>query len=222
MRIVALADLHGHFPADVPDCDVLVIAGDIVLFDPEWEPIEQRNWLTKQYRWFGEWLNELATRKIRVIGVAGNHDFALQEISSFHLKFPWVYLQDEHYTLDGVTFYGTPWQPWLGGWAFNSPEEDIIDDTEPWLDKKFQQIPETTDVLIAHSPPAGFGDVVKGVHRGSFALSRHIERVKPRLVVCGHIHKPEVEQIEGVTLCNAAYVGFDRRPNGHPIQLFEI
>jgi Icc-related predicted phosphoesterase len=77
-------------------------------------------------------------------------------------------------------------------------------------------------VLIAHSPPAGFHDTVKGAHKGSIALNKHIERVLPKLVVYGHIHKPGVEQEAGVTLCNAAYVGFDRQPNGHPIQVFEL
>lgn len=217
MRIAALADLHGHFP-EVPECDVVVIAGDIVLHDNE-----NPRRIVSQYIDFRDWLSELYHgRSILPIGIGGNHDFAFQEIPEMPRKLPWIYLQDEAYTFRGVTFYGSPWQPWMAGWAFNSPEDDIIDDTEPWLEEKFRQIPNATDVLIAHSPPAGFGDVVKGMHRGSFALSRHIERVEPKLFVCGHIHKPEVEQIEGVTLCNASYVGFDRRPNGHPIQVFEI
>lgn len=224
MKIAALADLHGHFP-EVPDCDVLVIAGDIVLFDPAWEPIEQRAWLTKQYRWFGEWVANLwHDRGIYVVGVAGNHDFALQEIPEMADKFKWIYLKDSGWThaATGINFYGTPWQPWLGGWAFNAPEEDLDDPEEPWLDEKFRQIPGAADVVIAHTPPAGFHDTINGAHRGSIALNKHIERVEPRLVVYGHIHKPGVEQVGRTTLCNASYVGFDRRPNGHPIQVFEL
>jgi Icc-related predicted phosphoesterase len=110
----------------------------------------------------------------------------------------------------------------MAGWAFNAPEEDLDDPEESWLNEKFSRMTDHTDVVITHTPPAGFHDTVRGAHRGSISLNKHIERVKPKLVIYGHIHKPGVEQVDGVTLCNAAHVGFDRRPNGHPIQVFEI
>ncbi|SFL11778.1 metallophosphoesterase family protein [Shimia haliotis] len=45
------------------------------------------------------------------------------------------------------------------------------------------------DVLITHSPPKGVVDVTsQGVSLGSTAVLDTIKRVKPPLVVCGHIH----------------------------------
>ena len=221
MRIAALADLHGHFP-EVPACDVVVVAGDIMLFPHEATELGQARILRAQLDDFSAWLNTLNMRGIIVVGVAGNHDFAFQALPDLPVKFNWHYLRDSHTIIDGVVFYGSPWQPWMGGWAFNAPEEELDDLTEPFLDEKFGQIPGAADVVITHSPPAGFHDTVKGAHRGSIALNKHIERVDPRLVIYGHIHKPGVEQIGRTTLCNASYVGFDRRPNGHPIQVFDL
>eukprot|EP01116_Phalansterium_solitarium_P009449 TRINITY_DN23598_c0_g1_i1.p1 TRINITY_DN23598_c0_g1~~TRINITY_DN23598_c0_g1_i1.p1 ORF type:complete len:136 (+),score=21.04 TRINITY_DN23598_c0_g1_i1:219-626(+) len=48
----------------------------------------------------------------------------------------------------------------------------------------FDQIPPGTDIIVAHGPAK---DHVDGGH-GCTSLLSHIKRVKPRLVVCGHIH----------------------------------
>ena len=214
MRIAALADLHGHFPSDIPDCDVVVVAGDIVNFDPD-----RQHLLRGQLIDFKDWLLELRNRGILPIGVAGNHDFAFQELPELPRRLPWIYLEDSGYEHDGVQFWGSPWQPNMGNWSFNAPEGDP---DEEFLADKFQQIPANTDVLIAHTPPAGFHDTVGGRHKGSIALNERIEQVAPTLAIYGHIHKPGVEQIDNTTLCNGAYVGWDRRPNRLPIQLFDL
>lgn len=45
------------------------------------------------------------------------------------------------------------------------------------------------DILISHSPPKGVADVTgSGASVGSHAVRAAIERVQPRLCVCGHIH----------------------------------
>lgn len=193
MRICAISDQHGFLP-EIPDCDLLVIGGDI-------SPMQnQQDW------WIGEflpWLMELAARRIVVIGIAGNHDFIIQE-RGLHWanEFPWIYLQDSGIELGGVKFWGTPWQKWFGGWAFNAPENDH---GEEFLEEKFRLIPADTDVVIAHTPPVGILDRVGRSHVGSVALNRHIQRVTPTLCVFGHIHVGYgVETVEGVTLCNAA------------------
>ena len=228
MKIACLADLHGHLPK-VPEeltaGDVLIIAGDICLFGPSLSQMSQAMEQKRQWLAFQKWVAGIwDTRGIYIVGVAGNHDFALQQVPEMPYKFKWIYLEDRawEHEASGLIFYGTPWQPWMGGWAFNAPEDELDDPNEPFLDEKFQQIPGAADVVIAHTPPAGFHDKVKGAHRGSIALNKHIERVDPKLVVYGHIHQPGVEQVGRTTLCNAAYVGFDRRPNNHPIQIFEI
>lgn len=195
MRIAATSDLHGHFP-EVPDCDVCVIAGDMVA-------ATTREDEARQWKAFGHWLVALVTRGITPIGVAGNHDFLLQNHPEWAQRFPWVYLQDSGATFKGVNFWGTPWQPYFGGWAFNAPETDP---GEEFLREKFAKIPTGTDVLISHGPPVGFHDRVGRQHVGSVALNTRIQQVMPRLAVYGHIHHGfGVEHVEGVTLANVSY-----------------
>jgi uncharacterized protein len=48
---------------------------------------------------------------------------------------------------------------------------------------------EHADVLVVHSPPKGVADrTAAGASVGSTAIRAAIERVQPRLAVCGHIH----------------------------------
>ena len=216
MKVIALSDLHGHFPSDLPDADVCIIAGDIVDFNPA----DQTN-LKAQLLSFRDWLTDLwHGRKILPIGIAGNHDFVFQDMPNVARKMPWIYLEDSGWELRGKRFWGSPWQPWMGSWAFNAPEHH--QEEEMFLRSKFMLVPDDTDVLITHTPPAGFHDTVGKAHVGSIALNQRIEQVRPTLSVYGHVHKPGVEQIDGVTLCNASYVGFNRRPLRRPVQLFEL
>jgi len=68
----------------------------------------------------------------------------------------------------------------------------------------FDQIPEGVDILVCHGPAKGFCDG----DRGCDSLIEHIWRVKPRLVVSGHIHSAHgIDQGSktcGITFVNAA------------------
>ncbi len=85
-------------------------------------------------------------------------------------------------TLEGVPFYGIgagiPVTP-FGDWSFDLTE----DEAEVML----ADCPEG-GLLVSHSPPHGHVDEAGGRHLGSHAVLETIERVSPRLVVCGHIH----------------------------------
>ena len=85
-------------------------------------------------------------------------------------------------TLKGVPFYGIgagiPVTP-FGEWSFDLTE----DEAEVML----ADCPND-GVLVSHSPPHGHVDEAGGRHLGSHAVLETIERVAPRLVICGHIH----------------------------------
>jgi len=58
------------------------------------------------------------------------------------------------------------------------------------------------DIMIAHSPPLDCGDGEDAPHRGFSAFHRLIERVKPRLMLHGHIHpygQPKPDRMIGTT-----------------------
>lgn len=218
MRIAATSDLHGFFPF-IPDCDVCVMAGDIIGAGTTAEEREQ--WID-----FIAWGEMIEERGIKLVWIAGNHDFALQSHPDFGRSLPGIYLEDSGVSIDGVNFWGSPWQPWFHDWAYNAPR---VDPGEEFLESKFSQIPASTDVLITHTPPVGFHDRVGRNNVGSAALNRHIQRVMPTLAVYGHIHHGfGVEHVgEAGKVCTLANVAHTKTQGGryvpeNPPVLFDL
>jgi len=94
-----------------------------------------------------------------------------------------VVLHGEGTEIDGMTFFGlgagVPVTPW--DWSFDLTEEAAAE--------LLEACPEGC-VLAVHSPPRGHVDVSgAGRHLGSEAVLRAIERTRPRLALCGHIHE---------------------------------
>ena len=191
-----MADTHGyHSRLSVPDGDVLIHAGDLT----------QRGTLP-QLAQVADWLRSLPHR--RKIIIAGNHDFAFERTPTeaqalFHGL---TYLQDAQTTVDGLTFWGSPWQPWFHSWAFNLHRG-------PAIDAKWQLIPNGVDVLITHGPPKGFGDTIyNGDRVGCEDLTRQLNRIKPRTHLYGHIHEDRGEWQAGATICRNVTVSECEQP----------
>jgi Icc-related predicted phosphoesterase len=189
MRIVCVSDTHGrHRDVYVPAGDVLVHAGDLT-----------RHGRPDEVRDVDAWLGSLPHRHKLV--VAGNHDFCFQEQPRLarSLVTHAVYLEDEAVTVDGVVFYGSPWQPWFGGWAFNLHPG-------PELAAVWAKIPADTGVLITHGPPHGILDQTRrGEAVGCLDLFHRVYEVRPRLHVFGHIHEAAGRlDIDGITFVNAS------------------
>jgi Icc-related predicted phosphoesterase len=184
--IACVADLHENL-IEIPDCDLLLIAGDIT-FGLYNDLVAQQKFL---YTKFKEWVEQVPAKHVVVI--AGNHDQNIERWGwprSIHDPEKLHYLQDEGVEIDGLNIWGTPWQPYFYNWAFNAPERN----GEEFLADKFAMIPDDTDIVICHGPPYGYGDRA-GDQRdlgqprvGSPALTDALNRVNPRLMVCGHIH----------------------------------
>ncbi len=204
-RIVCTADLHEDL-IDIPECDLLLIAGDIS-FASKGELAAKHAFLAGPFR---EWLEQV--RASEVVLVAGNHD---QSIEAWGLPdgLRCHYLEDAGTELFGLKFWGTPWQPWFHDWAFNAPRHD----GERFLASKFELIPADTDIMICHGPPRGYGDHSEDSAVGSTALAEAVERVQPRLLVCGHIHSGHGRyRLGGAEIINAAHMDNDFRP-AHPV-----
>lgn len=62
------------------------------------------------------------------------------------------------------------------------------------LEQVYAAIPEGTDILVSHQPPLYHGDRSFNLdsgrvdHVGSRELLDAVERVRPRIVICGHVH----------------------------------
>ena len=55
-------------------------------------------------------------------------------------------------------------------------------------------------IVLCHPPPYGCFDEVGGRHAGSRAVLRAVEEKKPLMLICGHIHEHEGQQVLGETL----------------------
>ena len=106
----------------------------------------------------------------------------------------------------GVTFFGVgggiPVTP-FGPWSYDFDEEQA--------DALLAPCP-AGGVLVVHSPPLGCVDRgSRGKSIGSAAIRAAIERLRPRLVVCGHVHGSGGEWgvIDGVPVVNAGPAGVE-------------
>lgn len=176
MRIVAVADTHTfHRELTVPDGDVFVHAGDLCRRGKDLRELEDA----------ADWMHGLPHRT-KVV-VAGNHDWMFLDapararavLADRGIR----YLEDSGTEIDGVTFWGSPWQPEFNEWAFNLPRG------RP-LAEKWALIPDGVDVLVTHGPPLGIGDAnaYPGRHGCADLLAR-VRQVRPKLHLFGHIHQ---------------------------------
>lgn len=218
--IHCISDLHGFFP-ELPGGDLLIIAGDIT----------GRNTLTEWIAFFG-WLQRQKYKKKILVG--GNHDNFLydcypknpEKFDQVKLKFD--YLCDSGTEFEGLKIWGTPWTRTFIG--INPECTAFTLDTEEELNEKWKLIPDDIDILVSHSPIYGVLDIVdrespKGRHRrsvGSVTLKEQLKkRIRPRLVVSGHIHESYgFVSIENTTFVNASHVNRKYEPKNAPIELF--
>lgn len=173
MRIVCLSDTHSlHDRLIVPDGDLLVHAGDFTKMGRE-----------PEVRAFDDWLATLPHRHKVVI--AGNHDWLFERdpAKAKAILRHATYLLDTGTTVEGLRVWGSPWQPWFYDWAFNLRRG-------PEIAAKWALVPDGTDILLTHGPPAGIRDrTAGGDDAGCADLLRELDRIRPRLHVFGHIHE---------------------------------
>jgi hypothetical protein len=198
MRIVAVSDLHGFLP-DISPCDLLIVAGDVCpdRFGPFvaiQHPHQQQAWFDRNIR---PWL--AAAPAAHKLLTWGNHDWCGQACS-FRSDSPahaestdLQILIDEGATVPrgdsaggSVSVWATPWSNTFMRWAFMKRPHELA--------QIYAAIPVGVDVLVSHQPPLGHGDRTFNLdsgrvdHVGSRELLDAIERVRPKVVICGHVH----------------------------------
>ena len=189
MRITVISDTHtkhGLIPMeDLPGGDLIICAGDIM----------NSGYNKNDILDFCTWFHSLEQYDKKIF-IAGNHDRMFENHPEgveelLNIYFDIDYLQDggyDLYNLDtdtGTKIYGSPWQPEFYSWAFNLPKNGIE------LAGKWEAIPDNTDILITHGPAFGTLDTVAGRpwdNLGCELLAERIERLRPKIHVCGHIH----------------------------------
>jgi Icc-related predicted phosphoesterase len=202
MRIIALSDTH-RTHTDYTEIlrslggDVLIHAGDSDCYDEN------------TTRTFLNWCKLVAPiYKHGMLLTFGNHDTwaadNLDEVEDMLEGSGVRLLINQSIEIEGISFWLSPYslatsRTWN---AFTLPEGELA--------KVWAQMPETTDVVVTHTPAHSVLD--KG--HGSKSLIERLEAIKPRLHICGHIHEYHgSEARDGITYVNAATVGtVDRGP----------
>jgi hypothetical protein len=201
MKIVAFSDQHGNLDFSLPEADLVLCAGDVC---PDFRPRHERGvwnqagWL--ETRFMPWWENN---KTIAGVATFGNHDFVRYG--------PDPFVTDRKVHLAGLEIWLSPWSNEFCGWSWMKDPKD--------LKEIYDFIPVTTDVIVSHQPPYGYGDLLdpkmvrlgEDPHVGSKELLDVIDRVQPKLVICGHIHSGRGSYQRGetsiynVALVNEAY-----------------
>jgi len=193
MKLLLFSDVHCDHEAArslvvrSQEADVLVCAGDLGVM---------RTGLQ-------ETVDILSAAECPVVLVAGNGESdgelskACRDWSDAHV------LHGSGCEIGGIPFWGlgggVPVTP-FGSWSFDLSEEEA----RPLL----EGCPAGA-VLVTHSPPFGHVDSTHGQNLGSRAVLETIERAKPQLAVCGHIHAcwEEESRVGETRIVNAGPAG---------------
>lgn len=203
MRIVCIADTHGHhWNMSVPSGDVLVHAGDMTKVST-----------APDVRDFFAWFSKQAHR--HKVCVAGNHDRLFEHFPEHARALvppDVVYLEDSGCIIGGSSYWGSPVQPAFRDWAFNRQRGDEIR-------RHWNLIPARTDVLITHGPPRGLRDFTPDDGPvGCDDLRAKLEELRPRAHIFGHIHGQRgITQLGPTIVVNASICDWANRPVAEPI-----
>lgn len=211
--ISAFSDTHNkHRKMELPECDLAIFSGDFSTLG-----------YRKELRLFLSWLSKQTQCK-KIVFIAGNHDRCFDRsmdittgadiwLQDMLTKFGvntsgvdndsrLIYLENSSINLFGLNIWGSPITPDFDPtrWAFNKPRGRSIK-------LVWDSIPDNTDIVITHGPPANILDFVNFSREyvGCKDLAERIREVKPKLHVFGHIHENfGIQQHNDTLYCNAA------------------
>jgi Icc-related predicted phosphoesterase len=205
IRIITCSDTHDQHSLlkPVPDGDIFIHAGDFT----------NRGDFGELNR-FREWMN--SQRHDYKVVVAGNHDFTLDTnpgLTKCYMN-GFQYLEDRYINIEGVSFYGSPWQSDLPGVGLYRSKSDA---------HPFHRIPKV-DILVTHVPPRGILDcTVSGKRLGDeILLNKYTdESIAPSIHIFGHIHESRgVLEAYNTTFINTSSLDSMYKPS--PFQYFVI
>ena len=208
MNICVISDSHDAYKdLEIPECDVLIHAGDINAYA-----------YSSELKDFNRWLGTLP-HKHKIV-IAGNHDKYLYKNDINKVRQYLnnaIYLENSGCEIDGIKFWGSPITPTFNNWFFMA--ERGADINEYW-----KQIPKDTDVLITHGPPYKILDYVAfsytNHHVGCNDLLRRVKEIKPKFHVFGHIHGSYgIHKENDITFVNASVMDEDYTIVNKPITI---
>ena len=212
MKMTFISDTHGkHEHLTSKAYNNILGSGDVLVHAGDCTNVGKVHEISQFLEWFSK------TDYKHKIFIAGNHDFGFEVVRDIAPEYKEKgvhYLFDSEVIIDGVKFYGSPWQPEFYDWAFNLPRGEK-------LAEKWKKIPGDTDVLITHGPARGMLDhTVTGELVGCEDLFNRVMEVQPKIHVCGHIHWAYGQKnFFGVEFLNASVLNERYQYENEPIRL---
>ncbi len=205
MTIACLSDTHSlhHRIPSIPDADILIHAGDISKYGDESQVVD-----------FLHWFSALPHK--HKIFIAGNHDFFFENKREDYIRTVIpdnvIYLNDSGCEINGIRIWGSPISPEFMNWAFNRKRGTEIQ-------QHWNKIPENTDILITHGPPAGILDTTTNFQKtGCEDLLNTVLKIRPAFHIFGHIHEAHgIITQASTTFVNAAILDEKYRIKNKPI-----
>ena len=210
MKLVCVSDTHNLVGPGfkIPKGDVFIHSGDLTMRGTLPEITMALNWI------------DTLPHPVKLL-VAGNHDFNFQNhpdvTRTLAQQRGITYLCEESAIVDGVKFYGSPWQPWFMDWAFNFDKDDGSHATRTW-----DKIPADTEVLITHGPPRGILDRNReGIQCGCEYLARRVVQLSNlKYHIFGHIHEAYGERpFMNTRFINASICDRSYKPVNAPVEI---
>lgn len=172
MKILAFSDLHSDAAATAKlvkasaEADLVIAAGDFCNYHND----------------LAASVALLAEIPCPILAVPGNHE-TVDELTAAATPNMTV-LHGQTRAVGNLSFfgigYGVPTTP-FGDWSCDLSEVEATEMLEDC---------HQVDILISHSPPKGIADTTSSGHSvGSTSVYAAAERLKPQLLLCGHIHE---------------------------------
>lgn len=221
IKVTCISDTHNkHDLLDIEETDLLIHAGDFTTRGRE-------NELTDFIKWFAA---QPAKYKI---ATPGNHDWITEKNPDYckkrfedlgcHLLIDEILnIQIKNRT---IKVFGSPWSPHFHSWAWNFPK--FKKQYKKKAKSVYSLIEPGTDIIISHGPPYMIRDQVdypypgEDPHVGCKYLRYRTKKIKPQLLVCGHIHEAfGTEKLDNTTVINAASCNLRYHIQQDPISLY--
>lgn len=193
MKFLTFVDLHQDRKglkelverARKPDIDFVICAGDISTFGAGLGMVLQQ-------------FNQLG-KKFYVI--PGNHEEQAGILDEHMVLFPWcINLHGQAMKIGNYLFLG------YGGGGFTMEDAHFRKLARQW----YSNYQDEKIVLVTHGPPFDTNiDVLPQGHVGNKDYRNFIERMKPKLVICGHLHETAgaVDEIGSTKIVNPGWEG---------------
>lgn len=227
MKLACISDIHGKWKKPkYPDADILIFAGDI-LRNYAHDRLADATVQLSELKRLNKFLSKLKDKYKEIVIVSGNHDFVFERMPTAArlVLTNAIYLQDEEIIINGIKFYGSPWQPYFCNWAFNFPDHRLnMFRARAHARKCWSEIPNDTNVLITHGPPHEVLDLCwDGRLVGCLYLKERLQNLTQlKAHIFGHIHYSYGQHKKNqTTFVNAAACDENYNPT-NPIQVIEI